>query len=187
MARRAGTHDTGSALWVPARRHAFAWLGRDDSRSSFVSRPCAFAQDANAKGQVVGAQRRGQRARAHNADGIAPLPTGSTHGARECGQRRVDSSARCEAVDAPLPTLVWGPGSQEGVLQRAPTAWQRSPCSVSLFDRGRFFVATTVVRERRAQPRSRLAEGHRRRRREAALTAASTALCFVGRGEEVAR
>jgi len=41
---------------------------------------------------------------------------------------------------------------------------------------GRFFVPTACRSQRRAQPRSRLAAGHRRRRREAALTAASPAL-----------
>lgn len=42
----------------------------------------------------------------------------------------------------------------------------------------RFFIPATGFAQRRAQRRSRLAAGHRRRRREAVLTAASTARDF---------
>jgi hypothetical protein len=65
--------------------------------------------------------------------------------------------------------LVWGFGSR---------ADQGQDCRARPFlcsSEERFFVPSTGVGTRRAQPRSSLTEGHRRRRRAAGLTAASAA------------
>src|SRR6266571_8395190 len=94
---------------------------------------------------------------------------------RDCGK----SAAR----DAPLPTLVWGLKSQEVILGYVICL---SSLISFLVRPRRFFVPTAIWQERRAQTRSSLAEGHRRRRREAGLTASSTARALRGRGRLVA-
>jgi len=61
------------------------------------------------------------------------------------------------------------------VKSRVPGFRQADPAVVSLFGRAPFLRPGLPRRSRRAQPGSRLAVGHRRRRREAALMQASTA------------
>ena len=58
----------------------------------------------------------------------------------------------------------------------------KPPEFVSLFGWGPFLRPGLHNRKRRAQWRSRLAAGHRQRRRAAVLTAASTAQCSIGPG-----
>src|SRR5262245_35388566 len=95
---------------------------------------------------LVGAKARSTRT-AVPLHGAAPCPR-----VLACLPWVHSAWARCFSVlgvgprtlTAPLPTLVWGPGSQEGECCGKLTAW-RAPCSVSLFDRGRFFVPTTIV------------------------------------------
>src|SRR5262245_43265320 len=82
------------------------------------------------------------------------------------------------SLTAPLRTLVWGSGSQEGDREAGSYGMAASSLSVSLFDRARFLVPTAILPERRAQPRSRLAAAVRVQLAIAspghALTAAST-------------
>src|SRR6266436_1519742 len=78
------------------------------------------------------------------------------------------------------PNLVWGLKSQEAILRLR----HFSISLISFLVRPRrFFVPTAVWQERRAQTRSSLAEGHRRRRREAGLTASSTVRAWRGRDD----
>jgi hypothetical protein len=61
----------------------------------------------------------------------------------------------------------------------------KPPEFVSLFGWGPFLRPGLHNRKRRAQWRSRLAAGHRQRRRAAVLTAASTAQCSIGPGPSI--
>src|SRR6266702_4230668 len=93
---------------------------------------------------------------------------------------------RREVCSAPLPTLVWGLKSQEVILGYVICL---SSLISFLVRPRRFFVPTAIWQERRAQTRSSLAKGHRRRRREAGLTASSTARALRGRaiGRDLSR
>jgi hypothetical protein len=67
----------------------------------------------------------------------------------------------------------WDLARQEIIMRSLIAALKSSPRSVSLFDWGPFLRPDLKPTWRRAQPRPMMAVGHRRRRREASLTAVS--------------
>ena len=65
-----------------------------------------------------------------------------------------------------------------------PPLMRHTPIQVSWFGQAPFLRPDLTLAGRRAQPQSRMAAGHRRRRREASLTAASTAPGSIRLGDE---
>ena len=100
------------------------------------------------------------------SDAFAQGPPGPRRGPRrEARQWEARQWEACRVVCAKFSKLVMAGGLAE------PGSKLASLCSIG---QTHPFVPTCLPAERRAQPRSRLAVGHRRRRRAAVWTAAST-------------